>query len=106
MAFSGWIQQRRPLIFLFLLLAAILPVLVQIAWPFLTAFILASVIAIIISPIKEWVTRLAALTPLDPGIASGILRTIHDSVIANVYGMLAGEDRLQSLNIAAESNRQ
>jgi predicted PurR-regulated permease PerM len=57
MAISGWIQQRRSLIFLFVLLAAILPILLQIAWPFLTSFIVASVIAIIVHPAKERLSR-------------------------------------------------
>jgi predicted PurR-regulated permease PerM len=54
MAISAWIQQRRSLIFLFILLAALLPILVRIAWPFLTAIVLASIIAIIMNPVKEW----------------------------------------------------
>ena len=54
MAISAWIQQRRSLIFLLILLAALLPILVQIAWPFLTATVLASIIAIIMNPVKEW----------------------------------------------------
>ena len=57
MAISSWIQQRRSIIFLFALLAVILPILLQIAWPFFTSFILASVIAIIMSPIKELLSR-------------------------------------------------
>jgi predicted PurR-regulated permease PerM len=57
MVLSGWIQQRRSLIFLFVLLAAVLPILLQIAWPFLTAFIVASVLSIIVYPAKEWLSR-------------------------------------------------
>ena len=56
MVASAWIQQRRSLIFLFILFVLILPILIQIAWPFLTAIILASVIAIIMHPVKEWVS--------------------------------------------------
>ena len=47
-------SQRGPLIFLSIALAALLPLLLQITWPFLTSFILASVIAIVVYPVKEW----------------------------------------------------
>jgi predicted PurR-regulated permease PerM len=48
--------QRASLIFLTIGLAALLPVVFQIARPFLTSFILASVIAIVINPVKEWLS--------------------------------------------------
>jgi predicted PurR-regulated permease PerM len=38
---------------------------------------------------KEWIGRLAALTPLDPRAADRILRTVNDSVVANMYGVFA-----------------
>lgn len=57
MAISIWIQRRRSLVFLFILLAAIFPILLQIAWPFLTSLIVASILAIIIHPIKERLSR-------------------------------------------------
>ena len=38
---------------------------------------------------KEWIGRLAALTPLDARTTASIFRTINDSVVANVYGMFA-----------------
>ena len=38
---------------------------------------------------KEWIGRLAALTPLDARTTASIVRTINDSVVANVYGMFA-----------------
>jgi predicted PurR-regulated permease PerM len=38
---------------------------------------------------KDWITKLAALTPLDNATADNILKTIHGSVVANVNGMLA-----------------
>jgi predicted PurR-regulated permease PerM len=49
-------RQRGPLIFLAVILAALLPFLLQIAWPFLTAFIIASILAIVMNPIKNWLT--------------------------------------------------
>jgi predicted PurR-regulated permease PerM len=57
MAGLAWTQKRKSLIFLSILLAAILPVLLKIAWPFLTAIVLASIIAIIMNPVKEWLGR-------------------------------------------------
>jgi predicted PurR-regulated permease PerM len=38
---------------------------------------------------NEWVARLAALTPLDPGTNDRLIRTVRDSVLANLNGMLA-----------------
>ncbi len=49
--------RRRPLIFLAIILAALLPSLLQIAWPFLTSFILASILAIVINPANQWLGR-------------------------------------------------
>ena len=51
------VSSRGPLIFVAVLLAALLPVLFQIAWPFLNAFILASVIAIVMNPFNQWLGR-------------------------------------------------
>ena len=48
---------RRSLIFLAVVLAAFLPVLIQLARPFLTSFILASVLSIVMSPIHGWLSR-------------------------------------------------
>jgi predicted PurR-regulated permease PerM len=57
MTISVWIQQRRSLIFLFILLGGILPLLFQIVQPFINSFIIAIVIAIIMSPAHEWLSR-------------------------------------------------
>ena len=38
---------------------------------------------------EEWAVRLAALTPLDARTTTSLLRTIHDSVVGNVIGVLA-----------------
>lgn len=45
---------RRSVIFLAVLLAALLPFLVLVARPFLTSFLLASMICIVVNPMKEW----------------------------------------------------
>lgn len=46
--------QRAPLIFLVVSLAALLPFLLQIAWPFLTVFLLSSILAIVVNPANRW----------------------------------------------------
>ncbi len=60
--------KRGPLIFLAIVLALLLPSLVRIAWPFLTALILASILAIVINPANEWLS--ARVRPL--GLATFI----------------------------------
>jgi predicted PurR-regulated permease PerM len=54
---ASWISKRGPLIFLSVLLASLLPSLLRIAWPFLTSFILASILAIVINPANRWLSR-------------------------------------------------
>ena len=50
-------SKRGPLIFLAVVLASLLPGLLRIAWPFLTSFILASILAIVINPVNKWLGR-------------------------------------------------
>lgn len=50
-------SQRVPLIVLAIGLAALLPLFVQITWPFLTPFLLASILAIAMNPAKSWLSR-------------------------------------------------
>ena len=50
-------SKRGSLIFLAVLLASLLPSLLRIAWPFLTSFILASILAIVINPANKWLSR-------------------------------------------------
>jgi predicted PurR-regulated permease PerM len=38
---------------------------------------------------EDWIGRLAVLMPLDPRTTAAILRAVHDSVVANVNGVLA-----------------
>ncbi len=47
-------RQKSALIFLAIVLAILLPLLLQIAWVFITPFVLASVLAIMLHPAKEW----------------------------------------------------
>ena len=49
---------------------------------------------------EDWIGRLAAETPLDPRVTASLFRTVHDSVVANVNGVLAvafGQGLLLSL---------
>jgi predicted PurR-regulated permease PerM len=50
-------SKRGSLIFLAVVLASLLPGLLRIAWPFLTSFILASILAIVINPVNKWLGR-------------------------------------------------
>ena len=50
-------SQRGPVIFLAVVFIALLPFLLQVAWPFLTSFILASILAIVMNPVREWLSR-------------------------------------------------
>jgi predicted PurR-regulated permease PerM len=77
------VPERRPLIFLAVLLASLLPILLRIAWPFLTSFILASILAIVINPANKWLSRRG------PRVATSLFQTVHDSVVSNVNGVLA-----------------
>ncbi len=61
-------SKRGHLIFLAVLLGALLPSLLQIAWPFLTSFMLASILAIVIHPMNQWLTRRIHL----PGLATSL----------------------------------
>ena len=54
---ASWMSKRGPLIFLAVLLASLLPSLLRIAWPFLTSFLLASILAIVINPANKWLSR-------------------------------------------------
>jgi predicted PurR-regulated permease PerM len=50
-------SKRAALICLALMLVALLPSLVQVAWPFLTAFLLASILAVVLHPANAWLSR-------------------------------------------------
>lgn len=47
---------QRSVLFLAVVLTALLPFLILVAWPFLTSFILAAIICIVVNPLKEWLT--------------------------------------------------
>ena len=78
-------SQRGPLIFLIVVLAALLPVLFLIAKPFLTSFILASVIAVIMNPVKE----LFSVRIHRPGLAT-LLTTFATALLLGTLLTIAG----------------
>ncbi len=76
-------SKRGPLIFLAVSLAALLPLLVRIAWPFVTSFILASVIAIVVYPVKEWLSRRFHR----PGLATVVTTLATVSLLGSVLAV-------------------
>jgi predicted PurR-regulated permease PerM len=48
-----YMQQRRSIIFLIVILVTLLPLVLWMAWPFLTSLFLASVLAILLTPINN-----------------------------------------------------
>jgi predicted PurR-regulated permease PerM len=77
--------QRGPLVFLIVVLAALLPVLFLIAKPFFTSFILASVIAIVMNPVKEWLS----IRIHRPGLAT-LLTTFATASLLGILLTIAG----------------
>lgn len=87
--------QRGPLIFLAAGLAALLPVLLQIAWPFLTSFILAAMIAVMMHPVKEWLN----IRIHRPGLAT-FITTFSTASLLGVLLAGAGFTLTQELTAA------
>jgi predicted PurR-regulated permease PerM len=78
--------QRKPLIFLAVVLTALLPFLWQVARPFLTSFILALVLAIVMNPVKDWLS----LRTHRPGLAT-FLTTFATVFVVGIVVAFAGE---------------
>ncbi len=85
MAISGWTHQKRALVFLLAMLVVTLPILLQIAWPFFTSLIIASVIAIIVHPAKEWLGRRSRR----PGLATFLI-TLAIVSLLGIFLAVAG----------------
>ncbi len=77
--------QRGPLIFLAILLMALVPFLFQVAWPFLTSFILASILAVVMNPVKEWLSHRIHR----PALAT-FLTTFATVVVAGRHACICG----------------
>jgi len=90
--------QRGSLIFLAVVLAALVPFLLQVAWPFLTSFILASVLSIMVFPVKEWLSRRLQR----PGLAT-VLTTFGTVFVAGVVIAFASFTITRELTAAYEA---
>jgi predicted PurR-regulated permease PerM len=84
--------KRGPLIFLAVVLALLLPSLLQIAWPFLTSFLLASILAIVLNPANMWLSR--RVHPL--GFAT-FLTTFATVILLGIIVAFAGISITQEL---------
>ena len=88
-------RQKSALIFLAIVLAILLPLLLQIAWVFITPFVLASVLAIMLHPAKEWLrARLHR-----PGV-SAFLITLAAVLLLGVLVAFVGLSLTQELTNA------
>lgn len=77
--------QRGALIFLALALLALAPLLVTIARPFLTPFLVASILAIVINPVNNWVSRRVGRPEL-----SAFLTTLAAALLLGVVVVAVG----------------
>ena len=55
----------------------------------ITVFMMALFLYFLLRFGRDWIEQLGALTPLHPRARARILRTVHDSVVANVNGVAA-----------------
>jgi predicted PurR-regulated permease PerM len=91
-------RQRGSLIFLAVVLAALLPFLLQVAWPFLTSFILAAILSIVMHPVKEWLSHRMRR----PGLATFLTTFATIFVVGVVFGF-AGFTITRELTAAYEA---
>lgn len=88
---------RGPLIFLGVALIALLPFLILTALPFLTSFILASILAVVVNPVKEWLERRIHRA----GLAT-LLTTLATVLVGGVVVAFAGFTIARELTSAYE----
>jgi predicted PurR-regulated permease PerM len=72
--------QRGPVVFLAVALIAITPFLVLVALPFLTSFILASILAVMVNPVKELLSRRFHFRP----VPATLLTTFATVLVAGI----------------------
>jgi predicted PurR-regulated permease PerM len=77
-------SKRGSLIFLGVLLAALLPPLLQMARPFFTAFLLASILAIVLHPANRWLGRRLRR----PGVATLVTTVTTVLVLSLLLGFV------------------
>ena len=93
--------KRGPLIFLGVVLALLLPSVLKIAWPFLTSFLLASILAIVINPANQWLSR--RVHPL--GFAA-FLTTFATVILLGIIVAFAGISITQELTTTYDALSQ
>lgn len=93
--------QRGSLIFLAVVLTVLLPFLLLVAWPFLTAFILAAILCIVVNPLKEWLS----LRTQRPVLAT-VLTTFATVFVVGIVLAIAGFTITQELTAVYEALSQ
>jgi predicted PurR-regulated permease PerM len=93
--------ERASLIFLGVVLAAVLPLLALMVWPFLTSFLLASILAIVTNPAKSWLV----LRIHQPGLAT-FLTTLATVSLLGLVLAFAGIAITQELKSAYDALSQ
>jgi predicted PurR-regulated permease PerM len=94
-------RQKSSLIFLAIVLAILLPLLLQVAWAFITPFILASILAIMLHPAKEWLCSRTRR----PGLAS-LLTTFAAVFLLGIFVAFVGLSLTQELTNAYNTLNQ
>jgi len=86
-------QQKGALIFLTVILAVLLPALLRVASPFFTSFVLASILAIMLYPVKEWIrTRTRIRRPAAAALLTTLMTvSVLGVLLAGVGITLTGE---------------
>jgi predicted PurR-regulated permease PerM len=90
--------KTKPLIFLSVILAILLPFVAKVAWPFFTPFILASVLAIVMNPVKEWLIRRIHR----PGLSAFLITFVTVTVLVVIL-VFAGFTLSQELTSAYDA---
>lgn len=94
-------RQKGALIFLVIAIAALFPLLLQIAWPFFIPFFLAIILAIMLHPTKEWLTARTRR----PGLAS-LLATFAAIVLLGILIAVVGLSLTEELTKAYNALNQ
>lgn len=94
-------RQQASLIFLALAVLALLPLLLQIMWPFLTPFMLASILAIVVDPANKWVRSRVGR----PSVAA-FITTLAVGVLLGIVVVALGFALTQELTAAYDSLSQ
>jgi len=78
------VNRRWPLIFLCIVLAALLPVVFQIAEPFFAPMVIAVVLAIVMTPVRKWLGRKVGR----PGVAALLTTLVVLLMVVVPFGLV------------------